>query len=81
LYSGEGVRVGSGLSVGDGVGVGVGVGVATTAVGVGRIVAGGILLGCGAVITEVEKTSDIYTSKVFIRSMAAASFLTLLSFE
>ncbi len=73
--------VGSEFGVGDGVGVGLGVGVATTAVGVGRIVAGGTLLGFGAVITEVEKTSDIYTSKVFIRSMAAASFLTLLSYE
>jgi Na+-transporting NADH:ubiquinone oxidoreductase subunit NqrD len=73
--------VGSGLGVLDGVGACVGAAVATTAVGVGRIVAGGTLLGFGAVITEVEKTSDIYTSKVFIRSMAAASFLTLLSFE
>jgi hypothetical protein len=69
--------VGSGLSVGAVVGTDVGFCVATTAVGVGRIIAGGTLLGCGAVITEVEKTSDIYTSKVFIRSIAAASFLTL----
>ncbi len=62
--------VGVGVGVGDGVGDGV-----TTAVGVGTV-AGGTLLGGGAVITEVEKTSDMYTSKVFIRSMAAASFLT-----
>jgi hypothetical protein len=40
------------------------------------MIAGGTLLGCGAVITDAENTSDIYTSKVFIRSIAAASFLT-----
>ena len=57
-------------------GVDVGTGVETATVAVGRTAAGGTLLGCGAVATEVEKTSDIYTSKVFIRSMAAASFLT-----
>ncbi len=64
------------MGLGVEVGTYVGVGVAATIVGVGRVVAGGTLLGWGAVITEVEKTSDIYTSKVFIRSMAAASFLT-----
>ena len=67
LYSMEGVI--SGVGRGVGVGLTVGEGVAATTVGVGATTAGGILLGRGAVTTELEKTSDIYTSSVFIKSI------------
>ena len=63
--------VGRGVCVGFRVCVcfGVGEGVAAATVGVGTITAGGTLLGKGAVTTELENTSDIYTSNVFIKSI------------